>query len=71
MRLDRGQIEVVDDAVAEILRSKTPSERLQIASGLWSFGRELVVNVLRSQHPDWDERKIAREAARRLSHGAV
>ena len=30
-RLDRGQIEVVDDIVAEILRRKTPAERIRIA----------------------------------------
>lgn len=30
MRLDEGQIEVVDDATAEVLRRKTPAERIRI-----------------------------------------
>mgnify|MGYP003416368647 FL=1 len=30
MRLDKGQIEVVDDAMAEVLRHKTPAERIHI-----------------------------------------
>lgn len=30
MRLDNGQIEVVDDAMAEMLRHKTPAERIRI-----------------------------------------
>ena len=39
MRLDAGQIEVVDDIMAEVLRHKTPAERLRIGfnslNGLW------------------------------------
>ena len=30
LRLDDGRIEVVDDAVAEILRCKTPAERIKL-----------------------------------------
>ncbi|MBE7549125.1 MAG: hypothetical protein HS127_18990 [Planctomycetia bacterium] len=37
MRLDKGQIEVVDDKVAEILRGKTGMERLQIVWDLWTY----------------------------------
>ena len=71
MRLDKGQIELMDPAMAEIMRSKTPSERLAIADGMWRFAHELILNWLRSQHPDWDQAQIDREVARRLSHGAV
>jgi hypothetical protein len=31
----------------------------------------MIVSHLRFEHADWDERRIIREAARRLSHGAV
>ncbi len=71
MRLDAGQIEVVDDVMAEILRRKTPAERLQIAFNLWRSARKQIAGCLRSLHPDWDEAQIDRETARRLSHGAV
>jgi hypothetical protein len=30
MRLDRGQIEVLDEAMAEVLRRKTPAERISV-----------------------------------------
>ena len=32
-------MEIVDDRVAEILRSKSPAERLAIADGMWRFAR--------------------------------
>jgi hypothetical protein len=71
MRLDPGQIEVLDDDMAAILRLKTPAERLAIAHGMWRFARRMIVTNLRAEHPDWDQAAVDREAARRLSHGAV
>ena len=71
MHLDKQQIEVVDDKMAQVLRLKTGAERLQIASEMFSSARQMIINMLRSQHPDWDEQKVNAEAARRLSHGAL
>lgn len=71
MRLDPGQIEVVDDEMAAIFRGKTGAERLEIASRMYSSARSMLLSILRADHPDWDEDQINREAARRLSHGAV
>ncbi len=71
MRLDRGQIEVVDERTAEVLRGKTGAERLQIASDMYSSARRMIISHLRAEHPDWDERQVVEEAARRLSHGAI
>jgi hypothetical protein len=64
------RVEVVDDAVAAVLRDKTGAERLRIASGLFSSARRMLISHLRSMHPDWCEEQIVREAARRLSGGA-
>ncbi len=71
MHLDKQQIEVVDDEMAQVLRLKTGAERLQIASEMFSSARQMIINMLRSQHPDGDEQKINAQAARRLSHGAL
>ena len=65
------QIEVMDEAMAEMLRRKTPFERLEIAHGMWRMARGIVLDQLRQQYPDWTSEQINREAARRLSHGAV
>lgn len=70
-RLDDGQIEVLDDVVAEILRKKTPAERLKQAFDMWHSARIQLTYYLKSLHPEWEEKQIQTEVARRLSHGAV
>jgi hypothetical protein len=65
------QIEVLDEEMAEILRAKTGAERLKIASGLIASARRMLSSQLAADHPDWDERQIQEEVARRLSHGAL
>jgi hypothetical protein len=59
-------IEMVDPVMAEILRSKTEAERLEIAWGMWRSARSMLVNILRSEHPNWTEKEINREIARRF-----
>jgi hypothetical protein len=64
-------IEVMDEAMAIVLRQKTGAARLQIASGLFSSARRMLLNHVRSTHPDWGEDEVLREVARRLSGGAI
>ncbi|MGQ0695062.1 MAG: hypothetical protein ACT4OL_05730 [Nitrospiraceae bacterium] len=71
MNSDARRIEVIDDTMAEVLRRKTPAERLAIGFGLWRSARTLLRGQLASLHPEWDARQVDREVARRLSHGAV
>jgi hypothetical protein len=66
-----SQIEVIDDAMAEILRQKTPAERLAIADGMWRFAREMIRATIAKENPDWTTEQVNRMVARRLSHGAV
>jgi hypothetical protein len=65
------RIEVVDDAMAEVLRRKTPAQRIAIGFGLWQSARKSLLFQLASKNPDWDRSQVEREAARRLSHGIV
>lgn len=60
-------VEVVDDIMVPILRAKTPAERLDMAAEMWRFARDLQLDFVRHQHPDWTEVQIQREAARRLT----
>ena len=71
LRLDSGQIEVVDDSMAEVLRRKTPAERIRIGFNLWTSARNMLMTHLKKTHPEWDIEKLKQEVARRLSHGAV
>jgi len=70
-RLDAGQIEVVEDCMAEVFRTKTPAQRIAIGFGLRRSAERLLRAHLISAHPDWDPQRIAREVAGRLSHGAA
>ncbi|MSQ97096.1 MAG: hypothetical protein EXR98_21435 [Gemmataceae bacterium] len=68
-RLDPGQIEVVDEAVAAILRQKTPAERIAIACDAHRTARAMLAAQIRSQHADWTDDEVQREVARRLTRG--
>jgi len=69
-RLDPGQIEVVDDAVAEVLRKKTPTERVAMALDCNRTARMLIEGAVRTRHPDWDDGRVASEVARRMLGGS-
>ena len=62
---------ILDDRMAEILRAKTPAERLAISFGMWRFAQQMIRLNLQRQHPDWSVEQVQRETARRMSHGAV
>ncbi|MDX1630855.1 MAG: hypothetical protein R3234_03285 [Thermoanaerobaculia bacterium] len=65
------EIEVVDDAMAEVYAAKTGAERLAIAEEMFRSARSMLLSHLRTEHPDWTEARLRQEAAHRLSHGAV
>jgi hypothetical protein len=69
VRLNAGQIEVVEDRMAEVFRTKTPAQRLAIGFGL-RRSAELRAH-LTCTHPDWDSQRVSREVILRLSHGAA
>ena len=59
--------EVVDDAMAEVLRRKTPAERFQIGFALWTSARDMLIVHLKKTHPEWSFEMIEQEVARRMS----
>lgn len=61
----------LDPAMIEILRGKTPLEKIAMADAMWHSARNQILLILRAQYPEWTEVQIQREAAKRLSHGAV
>jgi len=70
MRLDSGQIEVVDERVAAVLRTKTPQERIALCLEASRLVRQVVAAGVRARHPEWSEAEVARETARRILHGS-
>jgi hypothetical protein len=71
MWLDPKRYEIVDDAMAEVLRGKTLDERLAMLDGMWRMARDLIRDKLRQDHPEWTDDLIVQETARRMSRGAV
>ena len=69
-RLDKGQIEVVDDAVADVLRRMTSGQRVEAALAANRLVRLRLQGYLRSLHPDWDGERIQAEIARRMRLGS-
>lgn len=69
-RLDAGQIEVVDDAVAKALRQKSTVERVAMILACNRTMRLRLDAFLSTQHPDWTSDQIAQEIARRMTRGA-
>ena len=60
-----------DDRMLDVLRAKTPAQRLAIAHDMWSHAHALLLSMIQAEHPDWTTDEIQCEAARRISHGAV
>src|SRR2546423_630418 len=54
-RLDAGQIEVVDDAIAQILRRKTPAQRVAMILDANQTMRLLLEATVRTRHPEWTD----------------
>jgi hypothetical protein len=66
-RLDPGQIEVVDDDVAEILRRKTPAQRIEMIFQCNETMRLVVEGAIRTFYPHWDDHQVRAEVARRMA----
>jgi len=69
-RPDVGRIEVVDPAVADILRRKTPAEKIKMTADCDRTMRRLLTNYLRGEFPNWDDDQIRSEVIRRMTHGS-
>jgi hypothetical protein len=64
-------VEVVDDAIADILRRKTFAEKLRMVAGGWPLLRAMHSFQVRHAHPDWDEKLVNAEVNRRMAHGST
>jgi hypothetical protein len=71
MPIDPRNFEVLDEEMARVFRTMSGAQRLKIASDLFRSARRMIASQLAVEHPDWDEERLQRETARRLSHGAV
>lgn len=64
--IPRRKIERVDEALAEVLRAKTLTERAAMVFDANDTMRLLLEGAMRTRHPDWDDRQIRQAIARRM-----
>ena len=62
--IDPKRMEVVDEAVAAVLRTKTPAQRVELAFQAGALARTMMAAGVKSRHPDWSAQEIRREVAR-------
>jgi len=63
------RIEVIDDDLAEVLRGKSPAERIEIIGAANRTARILAAAGVRFQHPDWTEEQVRVEVIKRVCGG--
>jgi len=64
------RVEEIDREMVEVLAAKSGAERLEIAFGMFQSARRMLASHLVSEHPDWDDDRVAREVARRIARGS-
>ena len=64
-------IEIVDEQLAEVLRQKSPAERIEMIAAANRTARILAAAGIRFRHPDWSEEQVQNEVKRRVCSGTV
>ena len=65
-KIDPRRIELLDPAMVEVFRAKTPAERMAMIGECNETMRLRLQGHLRTVHPDWDDSQLQREIARRM-----
>ena len=59
-------VELMDPMMVEIMRNKTPAQRLAIAFRMWDSARLIVKGGIKYQYPDWSDKEVEQEISRRM-----
>lgn len=62
--IDLKRMEVIDEAMAAILRTKTPAQRVELVFQAGTLARTMMAAGVKSRHPDWSDQEIQQEVAR-------
>ena len=60
-------IEVMDDAMADVLCRMTGGQRLRTVDAMFETAWQLVEGNVRSNHPDWDDTMVRLAVAKRIA----
>lgn len=59
-------VEVMEPMMVEVMRNKSPSERLAIGFRMWDSALAIVTASVRRQNPHWSEGKLQEEISIRM-----
>ena len=59
-------VETMDPMMVEVMRNKTPAQRLAIAFRMWESARTVVAESVRKMHRDWSDDEVEEEIAARM-----
>jgi hypothetical protein len=62
--------DVVEPAMARILRTMTGAQRLEIAFSFYRSARTMLRSELTARHPGWTSEEVEAEVTRRLASGS-
>ncbi len=65
------KFDVIDDAMATVLREKSDFERLQIGFEMWHSAQRMIRAIIVNEHPEWSQEEVEQQVAKRMSHGTV
>lgn len=71
MAVKHQDIELLDAEMVAVLRQRSGYERVQSTFDMMEFGRDMVLEAVRQQHPQWPDDQVRREAMRRLFGDAI
>ena len=55
--------EMIEPEMVPILQAKTEAERLAMSWGMWRSARNMLLNMLNAEHPEWTEAEVQTEIA--------
>ena len=64
-------VEIIDPMMVEILRNKSPAQRLAQAFGMWDFAVMMLSAVIRQEQPELSTSEVQRAIYRRIRGSAA
>jgi hypothetical protein len=68
--IDPRNLESIDDSLADVLRHKSPAEKVAMVAAANRTARILAAAGVRYLHPDWDEVRVQSEVIQRVCGGS-
>jgi hypothetical protein len=68
---DPRNFESIDNSLANVLRCKTPAEKVEMIAAANRTARLLAAAGIRYQHPDWADERVQAEVIARVCGGPI